>query len=128
MKGGVLPMAKNTEKTTTATEAPVVETEEKAVVKETPVVEPAKTVEAPKKEAVKTESAKNEPELIVGRTKVTLKESCKETVVGLPIPEFAYKNVYLVKAVLTDRVIIGVDLYEGYCLPVTEKDINIIIG
>lgn len=105
-------MAKNTEKTTPATEAPVVETEEKAAVKETPVAEPAK----------------NEPELIIGRTKVTLKESCKETVVGLPIPEFAYKNVYLVKAVLSDRVIIGVDLYEGYCLPVTENDINIIIG
>ena len=123
-------MAKNTEKTTHATEAPVVETEEKAVVKETPVAEPAKTVEAPKKEAApaKAVPAKNEPELIIGRTKVTLKESCKETVVGLPIPEFAYKNVYLVKAVLSDRVIIGVDLYEGYCLPVTEKDINIIIG
>ena len=123
-------MAKNAEKTTPATEAPVVETEEKAVVKETPVAEPAKTVEAPKKEAApaKVERAKNEPELIIGRTKVTLKESCKETVVGLPIPEFAYRNVYLVKAVLSDRVIIGVDLYEGYCLPVTENDINIIIG
>ena len=97
----------------------VEETTVETVVEETtePVIEKA-PVKAPvtKKETV---------ELKVGTTGLKIKPECKTTVTGKPIPEFAYKNTYVVTAVLDDRIIIGVDRFGKFDIAVHDYDVII---
>lgn len=84
----------------------------------TPAPAPAPQVETPVKAATNTD-------LKPGTRNVKIKETCKTTVNGTEIPEFAYKNTYVVRKVLADRIVIGVDMFTGFSLPVHDYDVVI---
>lgn len=55
-------------------------------------------------------------------TTVMLKNSVKTTVTGIPIPSYAYRNVYKVKKILPSRIILKAGVYE---IAVTKDDVII---